>query len=827
MDKYLKCDLHIHSSSCWSRNYSKEDFLQKLRESDLDVISITDHNIIDVNLYNEIIADNSIKKEIIGGIEINVKLDDATIENEKLDVEKNNYFHGIIWYDVSNIDKVWDCMEKLITNNYTNISKEKFNKKSISEKSNFAKEKVFFLKEIQEKLSTINHYFIFHEGKSDRNLSDYLKNNNDNNEKFKERLFYYNNSLAIEGTKSSKIVTNYMEYHLNTIVSRFLFSDPHKIDEIGSKYTWINFSGKFSDLILAISDPETRVFTSEDRIINPQENLSDFLESIKLSIKKNGDFIEKELFFSPGMNGIIGSRGSGKTLLGNVLGNSDIEKYKDYIDVKSIEYKMKDSEYTKNSPLCKYLKQNTLLEIYENGDYQQLDFIEKYYSELLETKKDQVKKAIVEIKKHLDTEKEKINNFFKKYKGVLFMWDFLKKPLPTDGLIKKIDMNKFPQIKKESDLLVSKIEVSNPKIESLRNELVNLNISDLYPESKIISEKMHEYNKSMGELFENIIKNNITMLEYLKKYDYKIHNIRMDNIRLFMEVLNENNSSINNKTGIYQKNKEDLFDFFIDLLNLRAYLTKSYKKTIKLYDSIYIDNLNKDLEIDDGIINISTSLKNKTEYKSIVKELVKDKFYNYEQFIILILFKSKNIELMKNEYLNGNKFKNINTFDSFIDKFYLNIFERISKLDNIKLEIEFNKKSLDNYSPGKRTEILLDIFLHIDVIDNNKYKYIILDQPEDNLDTDTIIKKLVSKIRKTKLKKQIFIISHSAPVIINSDSNLIICSKEIDNEIDYNFGEINSPNVKKDIVDILDGGEKNLKVRLNKYDFQYERSKLQ
>ncbi|MDD4547133.1 MAG: hypothetical protein PHI05_00065 [Bacilli bacterium] len=826
MDRYLKCDLHIHSSSCWSRHYSKEDFLKKLRTSDLDVISITDHNIIDVELYNEIRSDNTIKKEIIGGIEINVNIDDITIENEKLDVKENNYFHGIIWYDFSRINEVWECVKKLITMDYTIISKKEFDKKSISEMSNFAKEKVFSLKEIQEKLVSINHYFIFHEGKSDRNLSDYLGNNNENNKKFKQRLFYYNNSLAIEGTKKSKFVTNYMENHLNTIVSRFLFSDPQTIEEIGSKYTWINFGGKFDDLILAISDPETRVFTSENKITNPQENLNNFLESIKLKIKKDGNFIERELFFSPGMNGIIGSRGSGKTLLGNILGNSDVEKYKDYIDVESIEYKMKDSDYTRNSPVCKYLKQNTLLKIYENGDYQQLDFIEKYYSELLETKKSKVKTTITEIKQCLELEKNKINTFFKKYKGNLFIWDFLKKPVSTDVLIKKIDIDKFPKIKEMSATVVSNIELYNSQVETLNTEFSNLIISDLYPESINIHKKLNAYKKDIGELFDKITKNNEEMLKYLNDYDYKVHDNRTDIINIFKEMIDKNNSNISNEAEIYQNNMDNLSEFFKDLLSLRIHLFKSYNKIINLYDSIYIDNLNMNLDIDDGVINISTSLKNKTEYLSIVKEQVKPELLNYEEFLILILFASGNIESMKNKYLNGNKFKNINTFDSLIDKFYSNIFDRMSKLDDIKLEIEFNNKSLENYSPGKRTEILLDIFLHIDVIDDNKYKYIILDQPEDNLDTDTIIRKLVNKIRKIKLTKQIFIISHSAPVIINSDSNLVICSKEIGNEINYDYGEINSSNIKKDIVDILDGGEKNLKVRLNKYDFQYERSDL-
>ena len=48
VDKFLKCDLHMHSSTDYSRNYSKDEFINKLISVDLDVVSITDHNIVDV-----------------------------------------------------------------------------------------------------------------------------------------------------------------------------------------------------------------------------------------------------------------------------------------------------------------------------------------------------------------------------------------------------------------------------------------------------------------------------------------------------------------------------------------------------------------------------------------------------------------------------------------------------------------------------------------------------------------------------------------------------------------------------------------------------------
>ena len=47
---FKKCDMHVHSSSCYSRSYDEESFLSQVLNSDLDVLAVTDHNNIDVEL---------------------------------------------------------------------------------------------------------------------------------------------------------------------------------------------------------------------------------------------------------------------------------------------------------------------------------------------------------------------------------------------------------------------------------------------------------------------------------------------------------------------------------------------------------------------------------------------------------------------------------------------------------------------------------------------------------------------------------------------------------------------------------------------------------
>ena len=137
IDKYLKCDFHMHSGSCYSRSYTNEEFIQKLRDVDLDCLAITDHNIIDTELYKKVYEDENINKKIIGGIELNVKLDDDEIEKYKLVIKEGiEYFHGILLFDYSNIENIWDqLLNKVIISKYGFIKEEK-NIKNILEMIN-------------------------------------------------------------------------------------------------------------------------------------------------------------------------------------------------------------------------------------------------------------------------------------------------------------------------------------------------------------------------------------------------------------------------------------------------------------------------------------------------------------------------------------------------------------------------------------------------------------------------------------------------------------------------------------------------------------------
>lgn len=816
--KFQKCDLHIHSSSCYSRKYTKHALIEKLKSLDLDVISITDHNIIDVALYNDLKSELAGKTYIIGGIEVNVQLSDKLIKDNSL-TTKSEYFHAILWFDNSLIPKVWNEIKKYILTNFNeSLDSEKM---SINEISNKMKDKIFDYEKLQSQLSGFDYYFIFHENKGDRNLSDYLDNKSKENEKFKRRLFYFNNSLALEGDKErNRKISDYFAKQLNTIVSSFVFSDAKTIDEIGEKYSWINFNGKFDNLILAFSDPDSRIFTSDVSVNNPQKNRFSYLESIRFFLKRSNGDEQVEIFCSPGLNGVIGARGSGKSMLGNILAKNDLDKYSKLINNQSIEYKLIGKEYSKSSPENKYLKQSALLKIFDESKYEDLDFIKDFYRKIISDKNSETKKSVDLIVVEFEKQKTLLTNFIIDYPGSERHWDFLYPPKVSENLLILPNRGDFPNNVIEFNKTNEQVTNLGANLRLVKESFEKIKFSDFYSESHMLSLKIDDFKTRNIKLIDQINQNISEFNEYIEsmKYDELFIN-RNELIDEFISLTVSHNNNANLQSSKYSEDKQSLVKYLNNILALRVKLNISIEKVKVLFSTMINESYSENISLNGSDkIDILTSIEG-NNLDSIYKDFLKiEDTSEMDSFYISILLQANEFERFRKNF-NGSKLKGVSASSDLIKKYFNSLSNEIKQLGDLKLKIRFNGKDLNELSPGKRSEILLEIFLYNDTAKYSEYTYVILDQPEDNLDTHTITRKLVSRLKDLKLQKQFFVISHSAPVIINADSDLVIVSKENVNEISYDTGTINNNELKTDIVEILDGGEINLKMRLNKYDF--------
>ncbi len=112
-------------------------------------------------------------------------------------------------------------------------------------------------------------------------------------------------------------------------------------------------------------------------------------------------------------------------------------------------------------------------------------------------------------------------------------------------------------------------------------------------------------------------------------------------------------------------------------------------------------------------------------------------------------------------------------------------------------------KSLSQLSLGQQQSILLAILLHSK--NNNP---LIIDQPEDNLDSEFIYKSIVKNLRKIKEQRQVIIVTHNPNIAVLGDAELIIPLKSTSlKSMIIDRGSIDKSETRKITCEILEGGK--------------------
>lgn len=124
-------------------------------------------------------------------------------------------------------------------------------------------------------------------------------------------------------------------------------------------------------------------------------------------------------------------------------------------------------------------------------------------------------------------------------------------------------------------------------------------------------------------------------------------------------------------------------------------------------------------------------------------------------------------------------------------------------------EIEFEKAS-----EGQRAAALLMLLL------NQVGGPLMIDQPEGDLD-NTIVTKIVDVLHKVKPKRQIIFATHNANLVVNGATEYLISlgSHSDGTRGVREYGAIDVPAVRKNITEVMEGGEKAFRDRQRKYGF--------
>lgn len=130
-----------------------------------------------------------------------------------------------------------------------------------------------------------------------------------------------------------------------------------------------------------------------------------------------------------------------------------------------------------------------------------------------------------------------------------------------------------------------------------------------------------------------------------------------------------------------------------------------------------------------------------------------------------------------------------------------------------KFTIEYQGRELRYHSLGQRASALM-----IFVLNQQDNDLIIIDQPEDDLDSHTIYEDVVKLVRRLKMRVQFIFATHNANFPVLGDAEQVSACEYSDHKISVTSGSIDSQCLQNHVVDIMEGGSEAFRQRKKIYE---------
>ena len=118
-----------------------------------------------------------------------------------------------------------------------------------------------------------------------------------------------------------------------------------------------------------------------------------------------------------------------------------------------------------------------------------------------------------------------------------------------------------------------------------------------------------------------------------------------------------------------------------------------------------------------------------------------------------------------------------------------------------KYTIKYHGKQLKNHSLGQRASALI-----LFVLSQRDNDVVVIDQPEDDLDNQTIYEDVIKLVRRLKPDTQFIFATHNPNIPVLGDAEQIIACEYGEDVIQTKVGSIDCPTLQESIVSIMEGG---------------------
>lgn len=149
---------------------------------------------------------------------------------------------------------------------------------------------------------------------------------------------------------------------------------------------------------------------------------------------------------------------------------------------------------------------------------------------------------------------------------------------------------------------------------------------------------------------------------------------------------------------------------------------------------------------------------------------------------------------------------------NFIEYFQRNISAALTFQVPNRYILKYHGKDIRGHSLGQRASAIM-VFL----LARQENDLIIIDQPEDDIDNQSIYRDVISELNKLKGKTQFIFATHNPNIPVLGESEQVFTCRFEEEKMKIYSGSIDTPRIQQSIIDIMEGGQDAFKQRERKY----------
>lgn len=837
--EFVRADFHLHTRKdkeflfVGEKNDFVKDYVSSLKQADIKVGVITNHNKFDKDEYKAI--RKAAKKEdmcILPGVELTIK-------------EGANGIHTLIVFNpdewLSNGD---NHIQTFLTSAFATIpNPENRNTKCI-----------YDLKNTLEILEAYNRDYFIIFAHVDQNSGLFCECRGGLLESLSGLAPFKRRVLGLQKLRTHNNIIQFKRCfgYAPALVEG---SDPKSLADIGKgdRQTYLKIGEySYSAIKFALQDFENRVAETIPDIHHG------YIESLSF---QGGKFDGQKIIFSPELNTLIGIRGSGKSsileAIRYILG-IPVQTDKEYKEalVKSV---FESGGKAVLSVADKHGKKYTISRIFgerinvldEDGNDLNITPLSLFDGVQYFGQKD--------LSSSTDHENRLLENIVSgRVKIETAIESAIDTLITTTG--KLLDVGKIPgQI---SDTITQKIEIEHKmSIYQEKGVAEKLKKQSGYTTDKAKLDSVKSRMDSTLQTMRTAYEKNSSLSGLLQGYDSECNKDLFIETQMLLDFVDEQLKNIKSSIDAIENKKENLEDIILRLDKRIAGLADEFaeiKREIK-DDNLDVDGfvkLTEELEkVKEKLSRLNEEALSKrkieeefTKAERQLNDVLLERFNAYKaeterinqaqnELKIEISFKGdkegfkaqlktdfrgsgisdSKYQIMSEEFadyvaliedwvlFDGKKLREIisqSEYVKLVSRLQEQYSELLKKQVQNKVEIYYHDKLLRKHSIGQRASALI-----LFILTQNNNDIIFIDQPEDDLDNKVIYDEVITAIIKMKPNIQFVFATHNANIPVLGDAERVLVVEFQDTKIDVSQGNIDLDDTHKQIVDIMEGGK--------------------